>query len=157
MSNITVTHQTASDTAMIRGLDKRTPNIVFSLLGTDYTTQNLVDMLQKRVDAQQAAIDAHAAWIKAAEDARTLRADTAPVVAALKQNLLSRFAHDSGALADFDLHAPKKAQKPAKVKAEAADKAAATRKSNKTMGKTQKKLAKRAASEQPAPKATPTA
>ena len=75
--------------------------------------------------------DTHAAWIKAADDAKALREKTAPTLVAFKQHLMSQYANDSAALTDYGLHAPKKAEKPVKVKAAAADKAVATRKRTK--------------------------
>jgi hypothetical protein len=143
------TNLNAADEALIRGIQKRVPNLALALLGTQYTAQTLSALIQSRIDSNQKAIDAHNAWIKASADSKQVRESSAPTIAAFKQWVHSQYANDSAALGDFGLHAQKKPQKPVKVKAAAADKAVATRKSNNTMGKNQKKQAAKARDVQP--------
>ncbi len=153
MTNQTTQDQNASDLALIAGIAKRAPNVVWTLLGQQYTGPQLTTLIQSRVTARQKSAAAHTAWIQAADDAKALTQQTSPILRAFQKVVEGQFANDATALGDFGLSAPKKAQKPVKVKAQAADKAAATRKSNNTMGKQQKKEAAkaRAAQGQPAP------
>jgi hypothetical protein len=127
------------------------------LLNRDFTDKDLVAAFQPVIDTAAAEKDADAKRTAAIANARTARAQAAPVFKALKPVLLSMFTGNAEALADFGLEPPKAAAKTPAVKAAAAAKAKATRAALGTKGPKQRKEAKKALAEKAAGPASPAA
>jgi hypothetical protein len=130
----------SSDLQLIEGTHKHLEK-GWSLVvaGTKYTHSQIVDLLQSRADAVQAAATARAAWAGARAHDEALSGQTAHVVQALRQTLRVMFSQAPEVLAEFGL-SPRKSRRTLtaaeKVLKEA--KAKATREARHTMGKRQR-------------------
>jgi hypothetical protein len=108
------------------------------LAGVQYTTADLVKLFQGRIDASDQSTAAHAKWLDLVKAEREERAQTAVVVRAFKDLVLSMFADQAGPLADFGLTPRKKPKKTVATKSQAVAQTKATRTARKTLGKRQK-------------------
>jgi hypothetical protein len=130
----------SSDLHLIEGFQKHLDK-GWSLVvaGKKYTGHDIVDLLQRRIDALHAVSTAKAAWVGARRDDEALNAETVQVVLAVRQNVLVMFNQSPDTLADFGL-APRKARRaltPDEL-VQRTGKAKATREARHTMGKRQK-------------------
>jgi hypothetical protein len=125
--------------AMITGVQKQAPNIVFVYAGQSFTATQLVSALQALETTGSGVAAARAAYHTAvlAND-KTMQANHA-FVSALRSYAQSMFAGDETALTDFGLSLPKPRKQPtaAELAARAA-KAKATREARGTTSKKQK-------------------
>jgi hypothetical protein len=133
-------HRKSKDLQLIEGTNRHLEK-GWSLIvaGTKYTQSQIIELLQSRVDAVQAAAAARAAWSGARAHDEELSGRTAEVVQAVRQTLLVMFRRSPEVLADFGL-APPKARR-ALTSAERVVKAArakATREARHTLGKRQR-------------------
>ena len=101
----------SSDLQLIEGLQKHLDQ-GWSLVvaGKKYESHDIVDLLQRRIDALHAVSTAKAAWIGARKDDEVLNAETAQVVLAFRQNILVMYSQSPDTLADFGV-APRKARR----------------------------------------------
>jgi hypothetical protein len=139
---------------ILAGITKRLAGKTLQLLNRDYTDKDLAAVFQPVIDTAAAEKDADAKRTAAIASARAARAQAEPVLKALKPVLLSMYAGNPQALADFGLEPPKTGAKTPAVKAAAAAKAKATRVALGTKGPKQKKAAKKALADKAAPPAT---
>jgi glyceraldehyde-3-phosphate dehydrogenase/erythrose-4-phosphate dehydrogenase len=125
------------------GALKHFPNGNLLLANHTFTTAaDLATFIQADIDACDAADRARAAWLTAVHEQTASHAAVAPVLRALKRQLLAQFGDTPAAnatLADFGYTAPKVVQRTSTANAAAAAKARATRQARHTMGKNQKK------------------
>jgi hypothetical protein len=107
--------------------------------GKAYSREEIVAVLQSRIDAEHAARTAEANFHAAVRDADATRRETDRFVSALRQLLLLANAANELALTEMGLAARRKPRTPtAEEKLAAAAKAAATRKARHTMGRRQR-------------------
>jgi hypothetical protein len=141
----------------ISGVDEHLASTASLMLnGVAFTPATLKAVLQKGIDAANAADLARAAWQKTVADGRAAQAEASSVLRALRGYLVA--VHGGGAvdlLADFGFKPPKSTKVPVQTKAEAVAKTAATRAARHTMGPKQKKNVKGTTS--PAAASTPSA
>jgi len=129
----------AHDAQVILGIKKDLQNVSsLPLAGTTYTMTALEQLIQSRIDAANAAVNARANWLHASATYKALNAQVTPVVRALRQYAINAFGQNSPTLADFGFTAPKKATLTPDQKAAKALKAKATREARGTKGKKQK-------------------
>ncbi|HEY8039545.1 MAG TPA: hypothetical protein VIF15_07115, partial [Polyangiaceae bacterium] len=156
--------QVAADQKLADGLTMNAALIgTFTIDGKQLKPADVVQVLQGRVTAANAATTARAGLKAAAEAAKTELANTRVLIVAVKQALRLIFGKDINTLATFGL-APRKqtTPKPA-TKVAATTKAKATRTARGTKGKKQKLAIKAPAAPQgaaeaatpPAPATTP--
>jgi hypothetical protein len=132
-----------SDRKVILAIPKHLSNVgTMNLAGTSYTPSDLVRLFQSRIEAADAATAAHAKWLDTVKGEREQIAQTAIVVRAFKNFLLSMFADQTEPLADFGVSPRKAPKKTVATKAKAVAQTKATRKVRNTMGKQQKKAVK---------------
>jgi hypothetical protein len=129
----------AHDAQIILGIKKDLQNVSsLPLAGTTYTMTALEQLIQSRIDAANAAVNARANWLHASATYNALNAQVTPVVRALRQYAINAFGQNSPTLADFGFAPPKTATLTPEDKAKRVAKALATRKARGTLGKKQK-------------------
>jgi hypothetical protein len=129
----------AHDGQVIVGIKKDLQNVSsLPLAGTTYTTTTLEQLVQSRIDAVNAVVNARANWLHAAATYKALNTQVTQVVRALRQYVINAFGQESPVLADFGFTPPKKATLTPEQKLAKAQKADATRKARGTKGKKQK-------------------
>jgi hypothetical protein len=160
----TVNNTIAALNSLASGLKKNQPKGSFLLVGTKYTTAQLVTIIQSIVTALLAVPPTKAAYLKTTRSAGALQRQYRAVFRDLRQLLQLNTSDDMEVLADYGL-TPRKlggAGSP-EVKVAAADKARATRTARHTMGPKERlqitgttvALANAAASTAPAATSTP--
>jgi hypothetical protein len=110
-----------------------------TIAGKKPVLKDVLDLVQRRIDAVHAALTAKAAWKDARDHAQATNAETDPIVSAVRQNILTTFSGSSDTLADFGV-APKKERRllaPEELVLRKA-KASATREARHTTGKRKK-------------------
>jgi hypothetical protein len=144
----------AEYTALIAGIQSL-PDTSFTLNGVTYLKADLVQLLQKRVDAAEATKTSKAAWLANVQAERESDAQVAPLRAAMKGLVQTRFGKNSPKVRDFGF-APAKPRvtTPAK-KAAGALQMLATKKVRGVMGKKQRKAIKSPAAPAPVTPAAP--
>jgi len=130
----------ARDAQIIVGVHKNLQNVPsLPLGGAALTPDELVKLVQSRIDLAHAIGVAKANWLAQLDSGKALNAKLSPVVKGLRQYVINAFGEASPVLADFGFTAPKKRVLTPEQKAAAAAKAKATRAARHTMGKVQKK------------------
>jgi hypothetical protein len=137
--------RTAADRQLKQGLLKRLPNLALTILGQPYTTAAVTALLDKRIAAADAAVQAHGALQAAVQALRDLFAQTRPVVLAVKRYIRIQYENDAAALADFGMKQSTKKALTAEEKAQATAKRLATRKQHGIVSKKAQKAAGAAA------------
>jgi hypothetical protein len=147
--------RTAADRQLKQGLLKRLPNLALTILGQPVTTANVTAILDKRIAAVDAAVQAHGAWQAAVQAVRDLFAQSRAVILAVKRYVRIQYENDAAALADFGMKPSTRKVLTAEEKAQATAKRLTTRKQRGIVSKKAQKAA--AAAETPAANATPQA
>ena len=138
---------------VIAGAQKHFPSGSLLLVGQTLTATQLAQLIQLDIDATDAALAAHAAWIEKVQLERASHTKLAPLLRALRSEVFARFgdAKDAAStLGDFGYSPRKVASRPVATKAVAAVKSRATRIARGTMGTVQRKLVKGTVSTAPA-------
>ncbi len=131
----------AADQKMIDGVQKNLSGQASFTVGSQkLTPADIVKVFQDRLSTAKAADAAEAARTAAVKANRDKRAQTAPVVRALKRIVEGMFMQSPEVLAEFGLTAPKAGKATVAVKATAAIKNKATRVARSTRGSKQRKL-----------------
>ena len=129
----------AHDGQVIVGIKNNLQNVSsLPLASSTYTMAALEQLIQSRIDAANAVVNARAHWVDASATYETLNTNVAKVVRALRQYVINVYGPDSPVLADFGFTATKKSPLTPDQLVARAQKAAATRKARGTMGKKQK-------------------
>jgi hypothetical protein len=158
MSDINRSTTQARDGQVIVGIKKDLQNVSsLALAGSTYTPTTLTQLVQSRIDAVNAVVNAKAQWQNASATYKALNSRVTQVVRDLRQYVISANSPDSPVLADFGFTAPKKTPLTPEQKVARALKAAATRKARGTLGKKQKLAIKGAVPPTPATQGTATA
>jgi hypothetical protein len=126
-------NQITSAQNMIAGVKKRLTSPL-TLAGSVFTIAQIVDALQARIDAIQAASVARAAWLAAVAHLNDEKASNALMLHALNQTVQAMFGTQTDVLADFGLVPHKRSAPKASTTADAVLKNAATRKARGTVG-----------------------
>jgi hypothetical protein len=129
----------AADQALLAGVQKflmSYPSL--SVDGQTMTPANIVQFLQNRIQASQAAQTAEAARTAALKTETDVRAETAAQQQSLRQIVLGMYSGSPDNLAVFGLKPHKASSETATTRAAAAVKAKATRKARGTLGPKQK-------------------
>jgi hypothetical protein len=135
MNNTNRTKQIAADQALADGLAKNAAVLgTFGFGGKQLKPADVVQVLQTRIAAAQAATAAKAALNAAATTAQNERATTRALIRAVKQILRALFVDDITTLATFGLSPEKVAAPKPATKVAAATKAKATRVARGTKG-----------------------
>ena len=108
------------------------------LAGVTFTPASLVQFFLDQIKMLDDATAARAALHSASQAIKAAKGTKGPILKAFNDFILSMFANQPTALADFVVNARKTAVKPVNQKALAAAKGDATRKARNTMGKKQK-------------------
>jgi hypothetical protein len=153
--------RTAADRQLEQGLLKRLPNLALTILGQPVTTATVTAILDKRIAAVDAAVQAHGAWQAAVQAVRDIFAQSRAVILAVKRYIRIQYENDAAALADFGMKPSTRKVQTAEEKAQATAKRLTTRKQRGIVSKQVQKAAAAAANPaanaQPeAPAATPT-
>jgi hypothetical protein len=130
---------------LIAGVQKHFPSGSLILAGQTLPIAQLVLRIQQDIDATDAAIQAHRAWIEKVQVERDSHLKLAPLLRALRSTAFAQFgdAKDAASvLGDFGYAPRKVGQRPVATKADAAQKSRATRTARHTMGKNEKKKVK---------------
>jgi hypothetical protein len=136
-SNRSVTQ--AHDGQVIVGIKKDLQNVSsLPLASSTYTMAALVQLIQSRIDAANAVVNARAQWVDASATYETLNTKVTEVVRGLRQYVINVYGQNSPVLADFGFTAPKRAPLTPEQQVARAAKADATRKARGTLGKKQK-------------------
>lgn len=153
--------RTAADRQLKQGLSKRLPNLALTILGQPVTTATVSALLDKRIAAVDAAVQAHGAWQAAVQAVRDVFAQSRAVILAVKRYIRIQYENDAAALADFGMQPGTRKVQTAEEKAQATAKRLTTRKQRGIVSKKAQQAA--AAAETPAtspqpaaPAATPT-
>lgn len=148
------TERRDSDRLLAQGIQKQPLTVVIVLDKTQYTGQQIVDVLTKRTSLGDATVAAHGAWIGAATAETSYVKETQPVVNAVKRQLRQEYGQDATALGVYGLTPAEPKVPSTAVKAEAQKKRAATKAAG---GKkaVQKAAAAQAEAAVPAVSATP--
>jgi len=133
----------ARDAQIILGLQKDLQHVSsLQLAGTAYTPDQLVKLVQSRIDLTNVIAASEATWHSQVASGEALSAKLTPILRGLRQYVINAYGETSPVLADFGFTAPKKRVLTPEQKAAAAVKAKATREARHTMGKVQKKSVK---------------
>jgi hypothetical protein len=138
--------RTAADRELEQGLLKRLPNLALTILGQPYTAANVTALLDKRIAAVDAVVQAHGALTAAIAAMRDLLAQSRPVILAVKRFIRIQYENDAAALADFGMKQSTKKVLTAEEKAQATAKRLATRKQRGIVSKKAQKAAAAAGS-----------
>jgi hypothetical protein len=142
------------------GLQKYYGNSNLVLAGTSFTPANLQAFLQGDIDANDASMQAKAAWLDTVTIAKANDAKVDPVLRAIHAMVQSQYGEAQNAetvLADFGYSPRKKVAKSAETKARAAKQSLATREARHTMGPRQRAKVKGVLPDASAPGATASA
>jgi hypothetical protein len=143
MSNINRPTTQARDAQIILGLQKDLQHVSsLPLAGTTYTPDDLVKLVQSRIDLNNVIAASRATWLSQVASNQALSAKLTPILRGLRQYVVNAYGETSPVLADFGFTAPKKRVLTPEQKATAAVRAKATREARHTMGKVQKKNVK---------------
>jgi hypothetical protein len=125
--------------ALVSGIPKYCPNMVFNVAGTTYTAAEAVTFVTNALTAVSAVATAKTGWADAKLAAAKVLAQDGPTVTAIRESIALMFDANTTTLAAF-LIAPKKPRTPlsAAARAAATAKAKATRLARGTKGKKQK-------------------
>ncbi len=129
MSNMKKKNKTErrdSDRLLALGIQKQPLTVVIVVNKTQYTGQQIVDVLTQRTSLGDATVAAHGAWIGAATAETSYVKQTQPVVNAVKRQLRQEYGQDATALAVYGLTPATTNTPSTAVKAEAQKKRAAT-------------------------------
>jgi hypothetical protein len=149
--------RTDADRTLQQGIQKRMPNLALTVLGVPQTAPTIEALIQKRIAAIDASVQAYGAWIDAAKAARAALTESDPVLAAVREYVRIVYGNDATALADFAMKPRTRATPTAAEKAAATAKRMATRKARGEVSKKAKAAAAAAAAATPAaPPATGT-
>jgi hypothetical protein len=132
------------------------PDTSFILNGITLAKPDLVQRLQKRVDAAEATKTSKKQWLADVQVEHAVNADVAPLRAAMKTFVETRFGKNSSKLRDFGYPPAKPRKTTTAKKAAGVAKAKATRKVRGVMGTKQRKAIVAPAAPPPA-EATPPA
>jgi hypothetical protein len=133
----------ARDAQIILGLQKDLQHVSgLPLAGTTYTPDDLVKLVQSRIDMSNVIAASRATWLSQVASSQALSAKLTPILRGLRQYVINAYGETSPVLADFGFTAPKKRVLTPGQKATAAARAKATREARHTMGKVQKKSVK---------------
>ena len=121
------TERRDSDRLLAQGIQKQPLTVVIVVNKTQYTGQQVVDVLTKRTSLGDATDTAHGAWIGAAKAETGYVKQTQPVVNAVIRQLHQEYGQDATALAVYGLTPTEPKVPSAAVKAEAQKKRAATK------------------------------
>jgi hypothetical protein len=127
---------------LIAGVQKHFPAASLILAGQTIPIAQLLLRIEQDIDATDAAIQAHSAWIEKVQVERNSHRELAPLLRALRSMVFAQFGEAKDAastLGDFGFAPRKLATRKTADKAKAAEKSRATRKARNTMGKVQKK------------------
>jgi hypothetical protein len=137
MSNTSKTAKNALDRKMIVGVQKHLKGSLL-LANKSYTADEVVALLQQRVDADAAVSTTKSAYANAVAQERTVNESTKQFFDALIGYLRASYGQAIDTLGDFGI-APRKQGKPnVKTRAAGIDKNLATRSARHTMGSRQK-------------------
>ena len=129
MSNASYVDAIAADQALIHGIQAYLSQLAQMTVGSQVMTPAaIVQALQDRITASQAAVTAEAARTAAVKACKDKRSQTTLLVSSLRRLVIGMYANSPDTLAAFGLKAPKAPKKSSAVKAAAAEKASATRK-----------------------------
>lgn len=143
MSTINRPTTQARDAQIILGLQKDLQHVSsLPLAGTAYTPDELVKLVQSRIDLLNTIAASQATWHSQVVSGQALSAKLTPILRGLRQYVVNAYGETSPVLADFGFTAPKKRTLTPAQKAAAAARAKATRAARHTMGKLQKKNVK---------------
>jgi len=135
MSFQTRNNRIAADQALIAGIQKfLTSYPSLPVDGQTMTVTAIVQLLQDRINASQAALAAEAAHVAAIKAESDVRAKTAASQLSLRQIVQGMFSGSPDSLAVFGLKPRKASSETATTRAAAAVKAKATRKARGTLG-----------------------
>ncbi len=124
---INKTERREGDRLLAQGIQKK-PLVQAVLYGnTQYTGQQIVDMLTKRISLGDATDSAHGTWIGAATAEASCVKQTQPVVNELKHQLRKLYQQDATSLSVYGLTPETTTTPSTAVKAEAVKKRAATK------------------------------
>jgi hypothetical protein len=133
------TEVTAIYQQAINGAEKYLPDRTLDLNGKPVSSEAVVGILQQHIDAIQATIDTHTAWLQAAAKLRAMTKTTsAPTLAALRHYVAAKFGENSDEYREFGFQPPKPRIASPEAKVIGAAKLRATRKARKTMGRRQR-------------------
>ncbi len=129
----------ASDQKLIAGVKQYLAQYAsLSVDGQTMTPTNIAALLQARVDALTAVVNAEAALLAARKTESDGRVKSSTFRSALVRLIVGMYFSSPDTLAAFGLSASRVGRKSVAVKAEAVAKSNATRKARHTMGKNQK-------------------
>jgi hypothetical protein len=153
---INKTERREGDRLLAQGLQQKSPSLAIVVANTQYTSQQVVDMLTKRISLGDATDAAHGAWLGAVSAETSFVKQTQPVINEVKHVLRKQYGQDATSLASYGLtpettRAPSTAVKAEAVKKRAATKAAGGKKAE------QKAAVAQAEAAAPAVAAAPTA
>jgi hypothetical protein len=121
------------------GIKKDLQNVSsLPLASSTYTMAALVQLIQSRIDAANAVVNAKANWLDAVATYGTLNTKVTEVARGLRQYVINVYGQNSPVLADFGFTPPRRATLTPEEAVARSLKAAATRKARGTMGKKQK-------------------
>ncbi len=129
----TKTAKTDLERKLVAGIQKHLEGALV-LAGKSYTPEQLVALLQLRLDAAGAVAPAKAAYLDMLAAEAKANEDTKVVFDALKATLLAMFGTTQNVLADFGLTPRKRSRVDAATNVVKAQKAKATRAARHTMG-----------------------
>jgi hypothetical protein len=139
MTTTNRTKQQNADQKLVDGLTQHKSVITaLPIQGKTLTPDQAIAVVEARIEASNAALNAKATAKAAVLAERTERAQTKSFVSSLRQVIRSMFGASVDVLADFGLVPPKAHKATPQKKVTAADKAKATRTLRHTMGKKQK-------------------
>ncbi len=99
----------AHDGQVIVGIKNNLQNVSsLPLASSTYTMAALEQLIQSRIDAANAVVNARAHWVDASATYETLNTNVTKVVRALRQYVINVYGPDSPVLADFGFTATKR-------------------------------------------------
>jgi hypothetical protein len=133
----------SADDQLSAGLTKHGATLApFVVAGQTYKPADVITTLQTRKNTATNVATTRSSWRAAVAADRNERAQTAPLIAGVKQSLQVTYAGSVDTLADFGLEPRKKAVVSPETRVASAAKAKATRTARRTMGSVQKKAVK---------------
>ena len=121
------TERREADRLLAQGIQKQPLTVPVPVNKTQYTGQQIVDVLTKRTSLGDATDAAHGAWIGAANAETAYVRQTQPVINVVKRRLRDEYGEDATALAVYGLTPATTTTPSTAVKAEAVKKRAATK------------------------------
>src|SRR5215471_18464145 len=151
--------RTARDNQLSEGLNKHTSKGTYWVIGQKkYPQATILDLLARRMASAQAIANAKAVWLAKRQEDEALEAETAKVLASVRQSLLVTYDGSPDVLADFGL-SPRKEPR-ALTGGEIvlkATRAKATREARHTLGKRERRAIKGVVADLGPPNAPPPA